>query len=58
MVLGAVCLVAAKASPQELVYAVLGFSMVISGGAVGLHSIKHDDIGNLKVSPCKYDAEI
>ena len=53
MVLGAVGLVAAKASPQEILFAVLGFSMVISGGAVGLHSIKHDDIGNLKVSPCK-----
>ena len=58
MVLGAACLVAAKANPQELFFSILGFSMVISGGAVGLHSIKHDDIGNLKVSPCNYDTEV
>ena len=51
-------MVAAKANPQELFFSILGFSMVISGGAVGLHSIKHDDIGNLKVSPCNYDTEV
>ena len=50
MILGALCLVKAKASPQEIFYSVLGFTMVISGGSVGLYSIKQDDIGHLKVS--------